>query len=313
MKKIFLFLAFILCFFVSSASAYDIAINQYSDQQALDEAVRGFKDQLALEGLDITYKTRKANDSKAAVVQIVNWVMDEKPALVLAVATPSAQGTVQKIKNIPVLFTAVTDPVDAGLVDSMERPGGNVSGTTDMSPIEAQVGLIREIHPQARTLGVIYNAGEANSVVQVNILKAAAAKYNFSLVEAVTVNTSGVFEAAKSLAGKADAVYLPTDNTVISSVHSVIKVCTENKIPLYAGEPESVRSGCIATLGLSYYELGKQTGAMAARILRDKADPAVMPVETQKNSSLVLNPGAAERMGVKLSRAVLDRAQEIVR
>jgi putative ABC transport system substrate-binding protein len=245
-------------------------------------------------------------------LQIANQIMGEKPSLVLAVATPSAQATAQRIKNIPVLFTAVTDPVNAGLVASMEKPGGNVTGTTDMSPIALQVALIREIHPEARTLGVVYNAGEANSVVQVDILKDAAAKYDFKLVEAVTVNTAGVFQAAKSLVGRADAVYLPTDNTVISSLDAVVKVCIENKLPLYAGEPESVRSGCIATMGLSYYELGKQTGAMAARILRDKANPADMPVETQKNSSLVINLGAAEQLGVTIPKSVLDKAPEII-
>jgi putative ABC transport system substrate-binding protein len=236
--------------------------------------------------------------------------MGENPSLVLAVATPSAQATVQKIKNIPVLFTAITDPVNAGLVASMQRPGANVSGTTDMSPIEAQVELIREIHPKAKTLGVVYNAGEANSVVQVDILKTAAVKYNFEIVEAVTVNTAGVFQAAKSLVGKVDAVYLPTDNTVISTLDAIIKVCTENKIPVYAGEPESVRSGCVATLGLSFYKLGRQTGAMAARILRDKANPATMPVEAQKSFDLVINLNAAKQMNVTIPQSVLDRAQE---
>jgi putative ABC transport system substrate-binding protein len=311
MKKVVLPLLFSL-FFPSAALAYDISINQFVEHTALDETVRGFKDQLALEGLSVAYKLHNAQANTSTTLQIANQIMGEKPSLVLAVATPSAQATAQRIKDIPVLFTAVTDPVSAGLVASMEKPGGNVTGTTDMSPIALQVALIREIHPEAKTLGVIYNAGEANSVVQVNILKDAAAAYNFKLVEAVTVNTAGVFQAAKSLVGRADAVYLPTDNTVISSLDAVVKVCVENKLPLYAGEPESVRSGCIATMGLSYYELGKQTGAMAARILRDKANPADMPVETQKNSSLIINPGAAEQLGVTIPKSVLDKAPEIV-
>ncbi|MDR2825886.1 MAG: ABC transporter substrate-binding protein [Deltaproteobacteria bacterium] len=296
--------------FASTAFAYDISINQFVEHPSLDESIRGFKDQLAAEGLEVTYKMHNAQANMPTVLQIVNQIIGENPSLVLAVATPSAQATVQKIKNIPVLFTAITDPVNAGLVASMQQPGGNVSGTTDMSPIEAQVELIREIHPKAKTLGVIYNAGEANSVVQVDILKTAAAKYNFEVVEAVTVNTAGVFQAAKSLVGKIDAVYLPTDNTVISTLDAIIKVCTENKIPVYAGEPDSVRSGCVATLGISFYDLGKQTGAMAARILRDKANPATMPVEAQTKFDLVINLNAAKQMNVVIPQAILDRAQE---
>ena len=315
MKKLISFL--LLTLFLAAAGpagAVSISVNQFVEHPALDSSVQGFKDALADEGFqDAVFTVHNAQANMPTVLQIVNQIQGEKPDLVLAVATPSAQATVQKIKDIPVLFTAITDPLSAGLVDSMDRPGHNVTGTTDMNPIEAQVALVREIHPQAKNMGVIYNAGEANSVVQVGILKTAAAKYGFELKEAVTANTAGVYQAAQSLVGGVDVIYLPTDNTVISSQESVIKVCLDSKIPLYPGEAESVRKGGVASLALDYYKLGRQTGVQAARILRGEAQPADMPVETQKETSLVVNLSFAESVGVVLPQSVLDRAQETIR
>ena len=314
MKKLIPFLGLAFLFLPVPAWGVSISINQFVEHPSLDISVRGFKEALADEGFaDATFNTHIAQANMPTVLQIVNQIQGEKPDLVLAVATPSAQATVQKIKNIPILFTAVTDPLSAGLVDSMERPGHNVTGTTDMSPVAAQVALIREIHPQATRMGVIYNAGEANSVAVVGLLKAAAAKHGFELKEAVTVNTAGVFQAAKSLVGGVEVVYLPTDNTVISSMDSVIKICVENKIPLYPGEADSVRKGGVASLAINYHELGRQTGLQAARILRGEAKPADMPVEAQKDTSLVINLPVAESMGVTFPQSVLDRAQEIIK
>jgi putative ABC transport system substrate-binding protein len=296
------------------ALAVNIAVNQFVEHPALDSSVRGFMDALADEGFkDAVFSVHNAQANMPTVLQIVNQIQGEKPDLVLAVATPSAQATAQRIKDIPVLFTAVTDPQNAGLVDSMDRPGQNVTGTTDMSPVEAQVALIREIHPQAKNVGVIYNAGEANSIVLVGLFKDAAAKHGFEVIESVAVNTAGVFQAAKNLVGKVDVVYLPTDNTVISSQDSVIKVCVENKIPIYPGEADSVRKGGVASLAIDYYELGRQTGVQAARILRGEAQPADMPVEVQNKTSLVINPSFAESVGVSIPQSVLDRAEETIK
>jgi putative ABC transport system substrate-binding protein len=313
MKKLFPLLLLALLVAAKPALAVKISVNQFVEHPALDASVKGFKDALADEGFaDAVFTTHIAQANMPTVLQIVSQIQGEKPRLVLAVATPSAQATVQKIKDIPVLFTAVTDPLSAGLVDSMDRPGRNVTGTTDMSPVLAQVALIREIHPQAKNMGVIYNAGEANSLALVKILKDAAAKHGFELKEAVTVNTAGVFQAAKSLVGGVDVIYLPTDNTVISSIDSVIKICVENKIPLYPGEADSLRKGGVASLAIDYYELGRQTGVQAARILRGESAPADMPVEAQKEAALVVNKPFAERVGVAVPQSILERAKEII-
>jgi putative ABC transport system substrate-binding protein len=296
------------------AGAVSISINQFVEHPALNAAVRGFKDALADEGFrDAVFSIHIAQADMSAVMGIVSRIQGEKPDLALAVGTPSAQALAREIKDLPVLFTAVTDPEGADLVDSLERPGHNVTGTTDMSPVEAQVALIREIHPQARNLGVIYNAGEANSLVLVGLLKEAAEDYGFEVREALAANTAGVREAARSLAGGVDVIYLPTDSTVVSSQDSIVRLCVENKIPLYTGEADSVRQGAVASLAINYYKLGHQTGVQAARILRGEVKPADLPVETQKDTSLVINLPAAGNMGAVIPKSVLDRAEEIIK
>ncbi|MDR1167256.1 MAG: ABC transporter substrate-binding protein [Deltaproteobacteria bacterium] len=309
-KTFFLFLAGVALAFSADALAYTVSINQLVEHPSLDEAVRGFKEQLAALGVEVTYNDHNAQGNQAAITQIVNQIIDEKPDLVLAVATPSAQQTAQKIRDIPILFTAVTDPVSAGLVASMEAPGGNVTGTTDMNPIDAQLALIQEVLPQAKNIGIIYNAGEINSTVQVDLAKAAGAKLGFAFVDGVTANTAGVLQAAQSLVGKVDAIYLPTDNTVISSLESVLKVAIDHKIPVFPSEDDSVRKGGLATVSLSYYELGRQTGRMAAKILQEGATPASMPVESQETHKLIINAGFAKLIGFTIPPEVQARAAE---
>jgi len=294
------------------AQAVTISINQFQEHPSLNETVRGFKDQLAEDGLEVKYKLYSAQANMAATTSIVNQIIGDRPDLILAVATPSAQATAQKIQDIPILFAAVSDPLSAGLIDSLERPGHNVTGTSDMSPIDEQTALMREIHPRARSIGIVFNSGEPNSTAQIVLLKKAAEKYGFRLEQATTMHTAGVFQAAKSLVGRADIIYLLMDNTVISSLETIRKICVENKIPLYSSETDSVRRASIAALSLSYYELGRQTAKMAERVLTGEAQPADIPVETQKEVSLVINLKAAREMGVILPRSVVDRARETI-
>ncbi|MDR3155268.1 MAG: ABC transporter substrate-binding protein [Deltaproteobacteria bacterium] len=296
----------------AGASAYTISINQFVEHKALDEAVRGFKEQLAELGLEVAYNDHVAQADMPTVLQIANQINDEKPDLVLAVATPSAQVTAQRVKDIPILFTAVTDPVDAKLVASTAKPGGNVTGTTDINPVAAQLALIREVQPGAKRIGVVYNAGESNSVVQVQLARKSAADLGLEFVEAVTPDTAGVMAAAQSLVGKVDAIYLPTDNTVIASVESVLKVSLDAKIPVYPSDDGTASQAGPAILSISYYQLGRQTGRMAARILTEGAKPADIPVEEQTEFTLIVNPGYAEKFGIQIPEAVLSRAQVTV-
>jgi putative ABC transport system substrate-binding protein len=310
-------LALVLAFGGSSLAqdaekTYKISINQYVEHPSLNESVKGFKDQLKESGLKVEYYEHNAQAQMATLSQIVNQIVDEKPDLILAVATNSAQVTVQKIKDTPVLFTAVTDPVTANLVSTLENPGANVTGTTDINPVALQLALIKEVQPNAVNIGIIYNAGETNSVVQVDLAKEVADSLKVKLVEATTPNTAGVNAAAQSLVGKVDAIYLPTDNAVIASLESVLKVSLDHKIPIYPAESDSIKKGGAAVLSISYYELGRQTGKMAVKILKDGVPPKDVPVEAQSDHKLIVNKAYADKIGLSIPKSVLDKADEII-
>ncbi len=290
----------------SGSDSYKIAVAQTVTHSSLDASIAGFKQAIADAGLDVSYDDENANNDQTIIASIAGTIAAGDYDLVLGVATPMAQGLAQTVANIPVLFTAVTDPVGAGLVDSLDAPGANITGTTDANPVEEQINLVLDLVPDAKTIGVVYNPGEANSVVQVEWVKEAAEKLGLEVKEANAVTTAEVQQAANSL--DVDAIYVPTDNTVVSALDSVIQVGESKKIPVIAAEGDSVANGAVATYGLSYEALGYQTGEMAVKILTEGADPATMAVETQKEPVLYLNLGAAERMGVTIPQDLIDQA-----
>lgn len=291
-----------------------IGITQIVEHPALDSAREGFIDALAAggykDGEKVVFDITNAQNDKSNALTIAQKFANDKVDMIFAIATPSAQAAFQATTEIPILITAVTDPVEAGLVDSMEKPGKNVTGTTDMNPIAEQLDLIKKFVPDAKKVGVIFNAGEVNSEVQVKVAREVAKKIGFELVEVSVATTADVNQAASSLVGRVDAIYVPTDNTVVSALESVLQVAEENDIPVIAGEGDSVERGALATYGIDYYELGKQTGEMAIRILEGE-DPAGMPIEKQKNMKLYLNKKAAQAMGVEIPKDVLEQADEI--
>lgn len=290
------------------AESYSIGITQIITHQALDAARDGFKAALADAGLDVTYDEKNAEGDQSTAANIAGTFADGNHDLILAIATPTAQAVVQKISDIPVLFTAVTDPVGSQLVASLEAPGANVTGTSDANPVKEQLELLRQVVPDAQTVGVVYNSGEDNSVTQVAWVKEAASALGLEVKESSAPTTADVQQATEAL-GDVDAIYIPTDNTVVSSISSVIIVAEAKQIPVFAAEANTVTAGAIATYGISYYELGRQTGEQAVRILTEGASPATMAVETQSNLEVYLNLGAAERMGVTLPQELVDRAK----
>ncbi|KUG28888.1 abc transporter substrate-binding protein [hydrocarbon metagenome] len=294
------------------ARTFVVSITQIVEHPALDAVRNGFVEGLKNNGVEAKVNVHIAQGNPAVNVQIANQMLGEKPDLVMAIATPSAQAAAQKIKDIPVLFSAVSDPLGAGLVDSLDAPGGNVTGMTDMSPVDRQLALMREIKPDLQTLGVIYNAGEANSVSQLELLKAEAKKLGMVTVEATVTNSGGVYQAAKSLVGRCDAVYIPLDNTVVSALESAIKVCTENRLPLFSSDNDSVPRGTIAAVAVDYGRMGEQTAAMAKRILEGGEKPAAMPVEQLQDLEVVVNAKAAADMGVTLPESVLKKAGKVI-
>ncbi|RPF28331.1 ABC transporter substrate-binding protein [Georgenia muralis] len=294
----------------AAAETVEIGITQIVSHPSLDAAREGFKRALAENGVEATYDEQNAQGDQSTATSIANTFATGGKDLVLAIATPTAQAAAQAITDVPVLFTAVTEPAEAGLVDSWEAPGGNLTGTSDLNPVREQLELLVEIAPDAETVGIVYSSGEVNSEVQVELAKEAADELGLTIEEATVSTSAEVQQAAQSL--EVDAFYIPTDNAVVSALESVIAVAEQRQVPLVVGESDSVERGGLATYGIDYDKLGYQTGLMAVQILTEGADPAEMPVETLEELTLVVNSGAAERMGVSIPQAVLDRADTVV-
>ncbi len=290
----------------AEGEAVSIGITQIVAHPSLDASAQGFKDALADAGYDVTYDEQNAQGDQSTAASIAGTFASADLDLILAIATPTAQSVVQAVTDVPILFTAVTDPVSADLVDSMEAPGGNATGTSDANPVMEQLELIKRLDPDAVTVGIVYSSGEVNSEVQVDWAKDAAADLGLEIVEAAVSTSAEVQQAAESL--DVDAFYVVTDNTVVSALESLIQVAEAKEILTVAAEGDSVARGTVATYGIDYYQLGYQTGEMAVRILRGEADPASMPVETQSELQLYLNLAAAERMGVTIPEDLLAEA-----
>lgn len=289
--------------------SYRIGINQLVQHPALDSATAGFKEAFSEAGVEVEFDEQNANGEQGTALTIAQQFASDDLDLALAVATPAAQAMAQNITDVPLLFTAVTDPVSAELVDSMEEPGANVTGTSDAAPIEQQLELLKEIVPDAERIGIVYASGEVNSQVQVDQAREAAGPLGLE-IETQTVTTVNEIQQAVEALGDVDAIYVPTDNMVVSGIASLVQVAEGKQIPVIAAESGTVEGGAVATLGIDYTELGRQTGEMALRILRDGEDPATMPVETATEFTYVVNEDAAERQGVTIPEDILAEAEK---
>lgn len=315
MKKVLLTVLALLAITTSAFAnkTYTVSVTQIVEHPALDALRNGVLDRLKEKGVDVKANVHIAQGNPATNVQIVSQIMGEAPDLVLAIATPGAQAAAQKIKDRPILFTGVTDPVSAGLVKDLQNSDGkNITGMSDFSPMDKHVELIKEIVPSAKTIGVIYNAGEPNSVVLVEKLIEEASKAGMTVEKATIANSSGVYQAAKSLIGRCDVMYIPTDNTAISALESAIKVCTQNQFPLIVGDVDSVDRGAIAAVAVDYYKMGLQTGDMAYKILVEGVAPGSMPVEFLNDLNLHVNVKAATSMGITLPGTTIKRAAKVI-
>jgi putative ABC transport system substrate-binding protein len=219
---------------------------------------------------------------------------------------------VSATKTVPVVYSAVTDPIAAQLVKSMDASGTNVTGVSDMLPLDRQVALIKRVVPTAKNVGMVYNPGEANSVVVVKAIKALLAKEGMTLKEAAAPRTVDIAPAAKSLIGKVDVIYTNTDNNVVSAYEALVKVAIDARIPLIASDTDSVKRGAIAALGIDYSDLGHQTGRIVLRILKGEK-PGAIASQTSDKLQLFVNPGAAQKQGVTLAPDLLKDATEIVK
>ena len=258
------------------------------------------------ENITIDYQNGQ-NDMTIMKTAAQNFVSDGCE-VIIAIATPAAQAVLSETTEIPIVFAAVTDPVDAGLVDSLEAPGGNVTGTSDEVSAEMIMNLAEEITPGFKTIGALYSSGEDNSASVIAGLKKYAASKGYEVVESAVTNSSEVQQAAQYLADKVDVVYSPIDNTVASAMAVATEVFNGQKIPFYVSADSMVADGGLATYGIDYTVLGKETGAMVAKVLGGEA-PADIPVEKMSDMSVYINQKTAEAIGVEFPQSVLDKAQ----
>ncbi|HMT64874.1 MAG TPA: ABC transporter substrate-binding protein [Ottowia sp.] len=299
----------------ASAQEKSVAVTAIVEHPALDSVRDGVQTALKAAGFEVgknlkwQYQSAQGNTGTAA--QIARKFIGDKPDAIVAIATPSAQAVVAATKSVPVVFSAVTDPVAAKLVPSWEASKGNVTGVSDLLALDKQIDLIKQVVPNAKRVGMVYNPGEANSVVVVKQLQELLPKQGMTLVEASAPRSVDVSSAARSLVGKVDVIYTNTDNNVVSAYEALVKVGQDAKLPLVASDTDSVKRGAIAALGINYRDLGEQTGRMVARILKGEKPGDIKP-ETSTKLELFVNPTAAEKQGVKLSDALIKSAAQVV-
>ena len=295
------------------AEKVNVGIVQLVEHAALDAANKGFVEGLASkgykEGQNSAYDRQNAQADQSNLQNIAHRFVNNKVNLICAIATPAAQTVANVTSDIPIVATAVTDYKTAKLVKDNAKPGTNVTGTTDMNPVEQQLDLLLKVVPNAKSVGTIYCSSEVNSQLQVDILKKAATAKGVTIKEATVSNVNDIQQAARSLVGKVQAIYVPTDNVLASAMPTLVSVTEEAKLPVICGEGGMVKAGGLATLGVDYYKLGFQAGEMAADILSGKSKPADMGIQAQKEFKAMVNLKEAEKIGLKVPEDVLKGAE----
>lgn len=291
---------------------YKIGISQIVEHPSLDAAQQGFlaalKDNGLIEGENLEVKVGIAQGDMTNNTTIAQGFKNDKVDLALGISTQSAQAIANEIEDAPVLFTAITDPVGAGLVENPEAPGGNITGVSDTHPDEIPklMEFIGTQFPNVKTLGTIINEGEQNSVVSIEMAQKALEPYGIKIEKVTVTSSADVKQAAESLIGRADAIYIPKDNTVVTSLEAVIGVANDNKLPLFAGDVDSVNRGSLATYGYQYYDIGYTTGKIAADILLNGKKPGEIAVKFPEQLDLYMNETAAGKQGVEITQAMKD-------
>lgn len=281
-----------------------VGVVQLVEHAALDASYQGFVDGLAeagyVDGQNISIDYQNAQGEQANCMTIAQKLVNDKDDLILAIATPAAQAVANLTKTIPILVTAVTDPASAKLVASNEVPGGNVSGTSDLTPVEAQIKLLKQLVPSVKNVGMLYCSSEQNSKFQIDLAKKVCDSLGIAYIDATVSNSNEIQQVVQSLIGKVDAVYTPTDNMIAAGMATVSIVTTPAKLPVICGEGGMVDQGGLATYGINYYELGKQTAAMAVSILRDGKKPAEIPIQYLQKADLKINMDVANAIGISI-------------
>lgn len=288
-----------------NTSAIRVGIAQFIDQPALDQTRAGFMQEMARLGMSapkvsFDYQNAQGNMSDAAV--IADRFAQGKYDLVFSLATPMTQVMKRAMagKQTPIIFGAITDPVSAGLISSMAHPGGNITGTSDRWPYEEQMKLIRVLLPKASNVCVVFNPGEDNSKYAMEQTRPAASAYHLKLVEGAVSVTADVYAAADAIAGRCNAFYVPADNIAMASAQTIVRVANLHNIPVFAGDPETFKAGCVAGLGVSYYDLGVQAARIAQRVLVEHVSAGEIPVVTSQAPTLMIDKQIAKHFNITI-------------
>ncbi|WP_434510287.1 ABC transporter substrate-binding protein [Desulfitobacterium sp. AusDCA] len=282
------------------------SLNEIREAIVKELSDKGFKD-----GENITIDYQNAQGDQSNLKTMAKKFVNGKYDLIIAVATPSAQAVASETKDIPILFASVLDPIGAGVVSNFEKPGGNITGTSNAVSADKVMDLAQKITPNIKKLGTIYNPGESNSAFIIKDLKDYVAKNNITLVEAPITSSAEVQQAASSLVGKVDAILIPNDNTVATAMPTVSQIAIKAKIPVYVTADSLVRDGGLATNGINYTTLGKETADMGVEILNGKK-PGDIPVKTMDKMSIYLNKDTANALGITFPEDIVKQAFQIV-
>lgn len=293
---------------------YNIGISQLVQHPALDSAkdgfIEGLKEKGYEEGKNIVIEYQNAQGDNSTSQTIAQKFVSEKKDLILAIATNSAQAIYNATKDIPTVFTAVTDPVAAGIAKDWKSSGTNLTGVSDMVPVDKQLDLLTKLKADIKVLGVIYNTSEANSVVQVNSLKEEASKLGISIKEIGVTNVNEINQNLSAVIKEIDALYTPTDNTVASAYDLVGQIAVKNNVPILGAEEAVVAKGGLCSIGIDYFKLGKETGYKAAELL-DGKKPDEIEITTLSDMSITINTDVAEKLNIKIPSDIEGSATKV--
>ncbi|MCX8601775.1 MULTISPECIES: ABC transporter substrate-binding protein [unclassified Gilliamella] len=317
MKRYFLLFVMLIIapFFSSANTVKNVAITAIVEHPSLDQIRDGVKDELVESGFkldqDLKVQYKSAQGSSATAAQIARQFVAAKPDVIVAIATPSAQATAAATKQIPVVFAGITDPIAAKLIKDWQPSGTNITGVSDYQEIVPQVDFMKKIVPNVKSVGYIYSPNEINSTVVLKNLQAELTKHNIALVAVPAQRTADISTAANTLKGKVDLIYTTTDNNVVSAYDSLVKFANENKIPLLASFPDAIERGAVAAYGMSYYDVGRQSGKLVVRILKGEKAGDIKP-EIGEALRLVINTQAAKKQGITLSPQIIESAYKVI-
>lgn len=297
-----------------AAKRIEIGVTKIVSHPGIDAVQNGFMEIVngygKEQGVEIKFDLQNAQGDMATSMLIVKKFVADEVSLIFTISTPSTQHAVKATSKIPIIFGAVTDPVSAGIVKDLQHPGGNVTGVSDVWPIKKQVELLLKLVPSVKRLGLVYNPGESNATFMLGKLQEACDQIGFDLITRAISNTGEVMMAAKNLAPRVDAFYSSIDNTVLAAIASLVKAANQYKKPIIAGESDSVKEGAIATLGTNYYEIGKDSGILAIKVLQG-AEPGDLSVISDTKTVLYLNLKALKFLNIKVPSEMEKGAKEI--